>query len=157
MKIVNDNDINKLSMVPIPRESSDRRRCPTPVISKYTFTGGKRKKARREGDKKKCIFVDLYSTRLLIAVSFLLSLSCVDAYLTLALIEKGSVVELNPLMASFLNVGVFQFSLIKFIITALSLIILCLFKNVNITRIAVPVIMEIYLIVIVYEFYLYII
>jgi hypothetical protein len=142
-------------MALIPRVFSDRRRCPTPVISRYTFTGGKRKKARREEDKKKCIFVDLYSTRLLIAVSFLISLSCTDAYLTLALIEKGSVVELNPLMSFFLNLGVIQFSFIKFIITALSLIVLCLFKNVNITRIAVPVIMKIYLVVIMYELYLY--
>jgi len=157
MKIVDDNDMNKSAIEFISRVSSDRRRCPTPVISKYTFSGGKRKKARREEDKKKCIFVDLYSTRLLIAVSFLLSLSCIDAYLTLALIEKGSVVELNPLMAFFLNFGVFQFSAIKFIITALSLIVLCLFKNVNITRIAVPVAMKIYLIVIMYELYLYMI
>ena len=153
----NYSDIIELSISGNLRTFSDRRKGPTPIISRYTFFGGRRKKARRKEDKKNYIFVDLYSTRLLIAVSFLLSLSCVDAYLTLALIEKGSVVELNPLMASFLNFGVFQFSLIKFIITALSLIILCLFKNVNITRIAVPVIMNIYLIVIVYEFYLYII
>jgi hypothetical protein len=135
----------------------DRRKCPTPIISRYTFRDGKRKTIRREADKKTNIFVDVYSTRLLIAILSLLILSCLDAFLTLSLIEKGSVVEANPVMAFFLDIGIFHFSLIKFIITAVSLIVLCIFKNVNITRIGLPVALKIYLAVIVYELYLYMI
>ncbi|RJQ50477.1 MAG: hypothetical protein C4526_11825 [Nitrospiraceae bacterium] len=133
----------------------DRRERPTPVISRYTFWGGKRKTSRRAEDRKRHIFVDVYSTRLLIVILTLLTLSCLDAVLTLSLIEKGSVVEANPVMAFFLDVGVFHFSLIKFVITAVALIVLCVFKNVNITRIGLPVAIQIYLAVIIYEIYLY--
>ncbi|RJQ45084.1 MAG: hypothetical protein C4538_09060 [Nitrospiraceae bacterium] len=135
----------------------DRRKCPTPVVSRYTFFGGRRKTIRRVCDKKTCIFVDIYSTRLLIAVLALLVLSCIDAFLTLSLIEKGSVIEANPVMAFFLNRGVYPFSVIKYTITAIALIILCVCKNVNITRIGLPVAIKIYLAVIIYEIYLYMI
>jgi hypothetical protein len=151
------NDITELSISGDLRAVPDRRRGPTPIIGRYTLWGGRRRKARRDGDKKDHIFVDLYSTRLLVAVLFLLSLSCLDAFLTLELINKGVVYEANPVMAFFLDKGVFQFSLIKFTITSLSLIVMCLLKNVNITRICLPVIINIYLIVVGYELYLYIV
>lgn len=151
----NYSDIIELSISGNLRAFSDRRKSPTPIISRYTFFGGRRKKARRKEDKKNYIFVDLYSTRLMIAVLFLLSLSCIDAFLTLELIKRGVVYEVNPFMAFFLGRGVFQFSLMKFVLTSASLIVLCLFKNFNITRICLPVIMQIYLIVVSYEIYLY--
>jgi hypothetical protein len=137
------------------RTLTDRRNSPTPIISKYTFSGGRRKTIRRKSDKKTHIFVDVYSTRLLIAVLSLLALSSLDACLTLALIEKGTVVEANPVMAFLLDYGVLPFSLIKFVITAMALIVLCLLKNVRITRIGLPVAIKIYLAVIIYEIYLY--
>jgi len=150
-------DIIELSISGDLRTFSDRRKGPTPIISRYTFFGGRRKKARRKEDKKNYIFVDLYSTRLMIAILFLLSLSCIDAFLTLELIKRGVVHEVNPIMAFFLGYGDFQFSLMKFALESLSLIVLCLFKNVNITRICLPVMMQIYLIVVSYEIYLYIV
>ena len=153
----NCQDITEISISGDLREISDRRRCPTPILSRYTLWGGRRKKPRRRGDKKNHLFVDLYSTRLLVAVLFLLSLSCVDAFLTLELINKGVVYEVNPIMAFFLDKGAFQFSLVKFVITSLSLIVICLLKNVNITRICLPIIIKIYLIVVVYELYLYVV
>lgn len=133
----------------------DRRKCPTPIISKYTFYGGRRKSVRREREKKVFIYVDLYSTRLLIAVMSVLLLSCLDAYLTLELIGKGHVVEANPIMAFFLNYGTTPFTVVKFTITAFCLIILCLFKNVKVTRICLPFAIKMYILVIAYEFYLF--
>lgn len=137
------------------RTISDRRRFPTPVVSRYTVFGGRRKTIRRLEDKKKHLFVDLYSTRLLVAVMVLLVLSCIDASLTLALIDKGKVVEANPLMAFFMDYGIVPFTIIKFAITAFALVILCLFKNVNITRIGLPVAVKIYLAIVGYEVYLF--
>lgn len=137
------------------RIANDRRRCPTPIISRYTFCRGKRKVVRRDGDRKEHIYVDLYSARLLVAVGLLLFLSCLDAYLTLELIGNGRVIEANPIMAFFLRYGPAQFNIIKFIITACCLIVLCLFKNVRVTRICLPVAIKIYLIIVGYEFYLF--
>jgi len=136
------------------RELKDRRNRPTPLFSKYTFIGGQRKSVRRGEDKKRHLFVDLYSTRLLIAIIALLVLSCLDAYLTLVLIGKGKVIEANPVMAYFLDLGILPFTTIKFVITAFSLTILCLFKNVRATRISLPFALKIYLAIIAYEAYL---
>lgn len=139
------------------RKTADRRKCPTPMFSRYTFFGGKRKHIRRDCDRKKHIFVDVYSTRLLIAVLTLLLFSIADAYLTLILIEKGKVFEANPLMAFCLDLGIMPFAIIKFVVTGFALIVLCLFKNVNLTRISLPIAIKIYLAVIIYEIYLYMI
>jgi len=137
------------------RDFIDRRKCPTPIISRFTFYGGKRKVVRRVIDKKTHIYVDLYSTRLLVAVLSLLILSCIDAFLTLELIYKGNVIEANPLMAYVLHYGTTPFTIIKFAITAFSLTILCVFKNVKITRVCLPLALKAYCIVVAYEMYLY--
>ena len=142
-----DNSIHK----DCSRDHSDRRQQPTPVISRYTFGGGRRKTIRRVTEKRTHLFVDLYSERLLFIVATVITLSCTDAYLTLLLIEKGKVVEANPFMASLLSYGVFPFILVKFLITASALLVLCLFKNARITRISLPLAVKIYLCVIVYE------
>jgi len=135
----------------------DRRKCPTPIVSRYTFHGGRRKTVRRESEKKIYIYVDLYSTRLLIAAITLLLLSCLDAYFTIELIGKGHVIEANPVMAFFLDYGTKPFTVVKFVTTAFCLTILCLFKNVKITRICLPLAIKMYVLVIAYEFYLFMI
>jgi FtsH-binding integral membrane protein len=71
------------------------------------------------------------------------------------LIERGVAVEANPVMASLLNYGVMPFTIVKFVVTAAALIILCLFKNVRITRIGLPIAINIYVLVVIYECYIY--
>ena len=150
------NDMDNISVTGGNRDiTKDKRKCRTPVISRYTFFGGKRKTIRRVEDRTDHLFVDLYSTRLLVVILLLLGLSCLDAYLTLTLIDHGKAVEANPLMAYFLAYGRFSFTVMKIVITASALLMLCLFKNVNITRIGVPLVIKIYLAVIIYEFYLF--
>ena len=137
------------------RNLPDRRCRPTPLFSRFTLWGGRRKTIRRAPEKPAHLFVDLYSARLLFIVATILSLSCIDAYLTLALIEKGNVIEANPIMAALLSYGVFPFTFFKFIVTASALLVLCLFKNARITRISLPVAVKVYFCVIIYEIYLY--
>lgn len=136
------------------RKLSDRRKRPTPIISKYTFFGGRRKTIRREADKKVHKYVDLYSTRLLIALLSLMLLNCFDAYLTLTLIEKGIALEANPIIAFFFRYGVSSFILAKFLMTGVSLFIFCLLKNVFIVRIAVSILLIFYISLIIYEYHL---
>lgn len=136
------------------RTCHERRKHPTPIFSKYTFFGGRRKTIRKE-DRETHLFVDLYSTRLLVAVILLLLLSCLDAFLTLLLIDRGTVIEGNPIMARILEYGTFPFVTIKFVITALAITVLTLFKNVKITRFSLPFAIKIYIVVIAYEIYLF--
>lgn len=146
---MNNELTNNIRIIP------DRRRCPTPIFSRYTVWDGKRKTIRREAEKKKHLFVDLYSTRLLIAVLALLCLSCLDAFMTLSLIETGNVVEANPLMAFFLDYGIMPFTIGKFMITASALTVMVVFKNVRITRYSLPIAIKIYIGIVIYEIYLF--
>ena len=132
----------------------ERRNCPTPIFSMYTLFGGRRKTIR-EKDRKKHIFVDLYSTRLLMAIIFLLCLSYLDAFFTLSLIERGIVKEINPIMAHLLGYGDMLFVLVKFIITALLITLLTICKNVKITRFSLPFAINTYIVVILYELCLF--
>jgi hypothetical protein len=50
------------------RTISDRRKQPTPFVSRYTFVGGRRKTFRRKEDRKKHNYIDLYSSSLLITI-----------------------------------------------------------------------------------------
>ncbi len=133
------------------RTLTDRREGPTPILSRYSFAGGCRKTIRRESDKEKFFFVDRYSIKLLITLLFLFLLSCIDAYLTLALIEKNMIVEANPVMAFYLDHGNMFFISAKFFITAVSIVILCICMNVSVVKIALPSAVIIYLLVIMYE------
>ena len=54
------------------RCGKDRRVKPTPFLSRFTLTGGRRKTVRRQHDRRKHIFVDLYDTRLFLAIFALL-------------------------------------------------------------------------------------
>ncbi len=137
------------------RICADRRGAPTPIFSRYTFWGGQRKTIRRGTDEKKHLFVDIYSARLLIAVLSLIFLSCFDGFLTLFLIEKGSVIEANPVMAYFMDYGALSFTLIKFSITALALTVMVIFKNLKITKYCLSLAISVYIAIIIYELYLY--
>jgi hypothetical protein len=133
------------------RLSSDRRRCPTPLISTYSFRGGQRRAVRRELDRGKHILVDSYSPRLFITLLSLLILSLSDAYLTCILIKEYGYTEVNPVMAFYLESGEMLFIIEKFLFTSLSIFIFCLFNNFTITKISLASSITIYLIVIVYE------
>jgi hypothetical protein len=130
---------------------SDRRKRPTPFISRYTFIGGRRRTIRRDSERKKYVFVDLYSPYLFLALLFLLILNVSDSYLTLTLIKENVVAEANPIMAFFLQYGHVRFFMAKFLITAIPLFILCICKNFSITKASLVSAIFIYLSIIAYE------
>ncbi len=136
------------------RKFNDRRKRPTPILSRHTFLGGQRKYMRREDNKGNHIFVDVYSTRLMIILLSLLIFSYVDAFLTLSLIKAGIITEANPAMSFYLELDTSYFILNKTLLTALSLVILCLYKNVLITRIGLPFAAITYISVIAYQVYI---
>jgi hypothetical protein len=133
----------------------DRRKRPTPMISRYTFWGGRRKTIRREEDKKVYLHVDLYSRRLLLIIMVLLLLNYADAYLTLYLINLGIVVEVNPIMNFFLQYGVAHFILAKFFVTLVAIPILTLLKNLLFVRVLIVVIVAGYCSLVSYQLYIF--
>lgn len=85
------------------RQSGDRRGQRRPRL-KFFLLGGRRKSARRGGDKKEFIYVDQYQPWLLVIIVLVLVLSISDGLFTLHLINLGAV-EKNPLMAYLSMIG----------------------------------------------------
>jgi hypothetical protein len=131
---------------------ADRRLRPTSFMSRYPYSFGRRKGVRREADRKKYIFVDVYSTQLWVALMCLMILSLADTYLTLKVISMGIAVEANPIMAFYLSFGDESFVAMKFFLTAGPLIFFCVCKDSFIAKFSLVSIIMIYVSVVIYEF-----
>ena len=108
------------------RKKADRRAYPTRPFSKYIFKG-RRKRARREEEGQN-YYVDRYDAKYLALILSILVLCVFDAYFTLKIIHYGGK-ELNPLMIKFLDKFPEMSLFVKYVITAISLIILLVHKN----------------------------
>ncbi len=133
------------------RRSPDRRKAPTPLISRYTLKGGKRAHIRRKEDRKKHYFVDIYSGKFLFIIISLLILNAFDCYFSLTLIKDNLAIEANPIMASYLNFGELYFIIGKIVITTVAVIIFCIFKNFPLTKFFLAFSVIAYLLLIIYE------
>lgn len=92
------------------------------------FSPIRRKVLRRRDDRKSLYYVDEYNPRLVIPILLILLLSMLDAFFTLVLIDNGAV-EINPLMAFYLEVGPGVFLTVKYLLTCLSLFVLLMFSH----------------------------
>jgi len=88
----------------------------------YGFALSRRRKLRREVDAD-ILFLDWHHPWLFFLSVGTMILSCVDAFLTLRLLERG-MVEANPVMASLLAQGTGTFATTKILMTGTSILIL---------------------------------
>jgi hypothetical protein len=115
--------------------------------------------ARRADEHRRVHYVDRFSPLMLALVVALLAASVADASLTTWLVGKGCA-EINPLMGHLLDRGVFPFFIGKYLLTALGLPVLLVFKNHYLfgTRFRVgyviPVLVTVYLVLIAYQVHL---
>ena len=110
---------------------------------------GTRHGVRREGDPKE-VYVDLVGLRDFVAVMIVLLLSVLDAAFTLYHLSRGAE-ELNILMAYALHLGVGTFFVVKYAITAVGVLILCIHKNFRFIREVFIGIITLYALLIVYH------
>lgn len=110
------------------RSGKERRVRKLPML-RYIFWPGRRHKTRRHEDSPKFFFFDRYSSKVFAAIVLILFLSILDALLTLYLIEHGFL-EINPVMAYFLEFGPFAFMGAKYFLTSIGVVILLIYKNV---------------------------
>lgn len=113
------------------RHLPDRRLNATKSISSYTFRG-RRKKARRVEEAEN-YYVDHYEIRYLFLIVSILVLCFMDAFLTIVLLQLGAE-ELNPFMLIFIEKDVILSMVVKYVITALSLIFILMHKNFKIFK-----------------------
>jgi hypothetical protein len=109
------------------RVGADRRRKALPPL-RYLITGGRRRAVRRLADSHRIVLLDRYSPKLFAAILGILCLSLLDAALTLYLVENGSS-ELNPIMDYFLKKGPRIFTVAKYVLTCIAVLIFLVLAN----------------------------
>ncbi len=112
---------------PERRSGFDRRNYPRNFFRRLFYRGG-RENSRRLEDRKRITVFDRYPRPVLIATFGVLSLSLLDAMLTLLLIAQGAT-ELNPVMNYFLSHGAQVFILAKYSLTVVSVILIVIAKE----------------------------
>ncbi|MBR9985857.1 MAG: hypothetical protein KFF68_08105 [Desulfosarcina sp.] len=140
------------------RSGQDRRKNGLPMLKKQYFKG-MRIGVRRAEDRQRIVALDHYQPSLFIGIMLVLCLSLLDALLTLILIAQGAR-ELNPVMQYYLSHGPQVFLLVKYGLTAFSVLIIVLLKESVITRYRLSTGMLLHIFtaffgsVVVWEFYL---
>jgi hypothetical protein len=109
------------------RSQADRRLQPTSVWGALP-PAGRRMRHRRAAEHRQAYFVDRFSPALLALLLALLLASIVDATLTIQVVAAGGR-EINPLMERLLAQGELPFLVGKYILTAVGLPLLLVFKN----------------------------
>jgi len=118
------------------RKREDRREKPTPMLSRYAFWGGKRRKARRADDRQGGYYVDRYGTGAFILFTIIILLNVLDGFLAFYMLHALSEVE-NLFVRIIRQMGGEAFILIVFIIASLCALLLFVHKNFPLARIAI--------------------
>ena len=134
------------------RIRQDRRRQPTPGLSRYTFFGRMRT-FRRKSDQEKGGYIDRYSSTLFFFVILILGLNILDVLLTVMILDLKAW-ELNPIVRSVIEAHGDRFWIWKFAIVSVSLILLCLHSKFKPVITILVALCSIYLLVILYQIFL---
>jgi len=130
----------------------NRRKQPTPGLSRYTFFG-QRKEFRRKSDQVKRSYVDRYSSKLFFFLVLILGLNVLDSIFTMMILDlKG--VEANPVVRSVIEIHGDKFWIWKFAIVSTCLILLCLHSTLKGVKGILFTISSIYLLVVFYQIFL---
>lgn len=93
----------------------------------FGFCRSRRHYLRREDDAD-AVFIDRHHPWLFFLAVGTMLLSCLDAFMTLQLLERG-MIEANPFMAAILGQGVAAFTNVKLSMTAVGILALVFLAN----------------------------
>ncbi|MBM4324538.1 MAG: hypothetical protein FJ115_13340, partial [Deltaproteobacteria bacterium] len=80
------------------RTVKDRRKQPTPAITRHTLWG-RRKAFRRKEERERGGYIDRYHPKLLILLTLGIGLTVLDALFTMMILDDGGW-EINPVVRS---------------------------------------------------------
>ncbi len=115
------------------RVRPDRRRRPTPMISRYALFGGRRRAPRRLAEAEGA-YVDRHGVGVGVLVLAVLALNVFDGFFTLYYMSFGGQ-EANPVVDALIEWGQRPFLFIKCVGTGLALAFLVLHKNYRLGRV----------------------
>ena len=134
------------------RISNDRRKEPTPGLSRYTLLG-RRKTIRRKTDLQQGGYVDRYSSVLVFVLISIVGLNVLDALFTLMILDlKGW--EANPVVSSVITLYGTKFWIWKYFIVSVSLVLLCLHSTFRLVKELIVAAGCLYFMVVVYQIFL---
>jgi hypothetical protein len=113
----------------------DRRKQPTPALSRFAVRG-RRSGFRRKEEQKRGGYIDRYGSGLLFLIVLIVGFNVMDAWLTMIILENGGW-ETNPVVSSVIQLYGDRFWIWKFAMVSVPLILLCLHSK---FRLAVPAI-----------------
>ena len=135
-----------------PRAAKDRRKRPTPALSRHTFLG-RRKSLRRKSDREKGGYVDRYSSALFALLILIVGLNILDALFTMTILDlKGW--EANPVVRSVIQLHGEKFWIWKFALVSFCLVLLCLHSRFRFVRGMIIFLSSVYLVVVLYQLFL---
>lgn len=135
------------------RRGPDRRRKPTPRLSRWSLWGGRRRAARRS-EEAAGSFVDLYEPRLLLLVLWTALLNLFDTFFTIVHLQGGGV-EFNPVAEQMLLTGRTSFVVTKGLVIGLALLVLTIHKNYPVARLGLKVAAAAYTALVLYHLALF--
>ena len=112
----------KMSSAVIDKRAITARRIFTWRTVFYGFVRSRRHSYRR-GDETEVLFIDWHHPWLFFLAIGTMLMSCIDAFMTLQLIERG-MVEANPIMAAILGHGASAFAISKMLMTGTGILAL---------------------------------
>jgi hypothetical protein len=136
------------------RAAADRREFTWRTVF-YGFTRSRRRNLRREVDAE-VLFIDWHHPWLFFLAVGTMIFSCLDAFMTLQLLERG-MYEANPIMAAIMGHGTTAFAVSKMLLTGTSILILVFlakarFMNRLRTGLILTVFFSLYACLVCYEF-----
>ena len=145
----------EMSEAIVDKRATTGRRVFTWKTIVFGFARSRRRNLRRELDAE-VIFVDWHHPWLFFLAVGTMIMSCLDAFMTLQLLERG-MVEANPVMAAILGQGTTTFAVSKMLMTGTSILILVFlaksrFLNRFRTGLFLTVFFSLYACLICYEF-----
>jgi hypothetical protein len=132
----------------------DRRGKPTPVLSRWSFWGGRRSEpGRRDGDEAE-FYVDVYNGWTWAMLTIFMVLNLLDAHFTLIYLQRGGE-EANPVAIAMLNAGIGVFIGVKAAGITLGAAVFCILNHFKNGRVGVVVALFFYQALFVYHMLLY--
>jgi hypothetical protein len=132
----------------------DRRRRPTPALSKWSFFGGRRSRPGRRGDESVEAFVDVYPGWSWVMLTVFMVLNLLDAHYTLLYLQRGGQ-EANPVAVALLDQGMGVFIGVKAAGITLGAAVFCILNHFRNGRVGVVVALSFYQALFIYHLLLY--
>jgi hypothetical protein len=131
---------------------NDRRKQPTPALSRFTLQG-RRRNFRRKEDQERGGYIDHYGSELLFLIVLIAGLNILDALFTMMILEDGGL-EINPFVHSTIQIYGDKFWIWKFVMVSFSLILLCLHNKFRLAKPAMFGISVAYATVVLFQIFL---